>query len=214
MTGPNDNTFFSLQDQALQRQLIAELIQNWVIWRDAGDWSRFRTLWHPGGRMIATWFQGGFEEFIAANQQAFAQGVRILHFLGGSSIEIQGDRAIAQTKVMISQRAKVHGIECDVLCVGRFYDFFERRAGSWGYILRQPIYEKDRLDPVDPGIRLQLDEQRLQQYPEGYQHLAYLQAGIGQQVTMTLPGLTGERVEELYAAGKSWLNGDALSWVE
>ena len=66
-------------------------------------------------------------------------------------------RAIAQTKMTISQRAEVDGVLCDVVCTGRFYDFLEKRDGRWGLVLRQPIYEKDRLDPVDPAARSTLD---------------------------------------------------------
>ena len=40
---------------------------------------------------------------------------------------------------------------CDVVCTGRFYDFLEQRDGRWGIVLRQPIYERDRLDPIDPA---------------------------------------------------------------
>ncbi len=116
-----------------------------------GDWERLRTVWHDDGRMMATWFQGSADGFIEANQQGWARGVRILHFLGGSSIDVSGERAVSQTKMTISQRADVHGALCDVVCTGRFYDFFERRDGRWGLVLRQPIYEKDRLDPVDPS---------------------------------------------------------------
>ena len=125
--------------------------------------------------MMATWFQGGFEEFIKVNDEGWARGVRILHFLGGSAMNVAGDRAIAQTKMTISQRAPVNGVICDVVCTGRFYDFFARRDGRWGLVLRQPIYEKDRLDPVDPAARLVLDRDLLNRFPEGYRHLAYLQ---------------------------------------
>jgi hypothetical protein len=33
-----------VSDQAADRQEIRELIENWVVWRDAGDWERFRTV--------------------------------------------------------------------------------------------------------------------------------------------------------------------------
>jgi hypothetical protein len=67
----------------------------------------------------------------------------------------------------------------DVICFGRFYDFFEKRDRRWGIVRRQPIYEKDRLDPVDPSAVLQLDANLLNSFPEGYCHLAYLQARNG-----------------------------------
>ncbi len=93
---------------------------------------------------------GTYEEFIAANLDGYKRGVRIYHFLGGTSIEIKGKRAIAQTKMSISQRAKVEGVECDVLCIGRFYDFLEKRKGKWGLVWRRLTYEKDSIVPVDP----------------------------------------------------------------
>jgi len=195
-------------DQAQSDRItIRELVENWAVWRDAGDWDRFRTVWHPDGRMMATWFQGGFEEFIKVTIEGWNKGVSILHFLGGSSIEVAGSRAVAQTKMTISQRAKVHDVLCDVVCTGRFYDFIEKRQGSWGMVLRQPIYEKDRMDPVDPAAQLSLDAGLLEEFPQGYRHLAYLQTRIGYVVKKDMPGLTGPEVEALYARGRDWLAG-------
>ena len=60
---------------AEDRQLIAELVQNWVVWRDAGDWERFATVWHEDGVMMATWFQGpadGFHPLSAARGSSAA----------------------------------------------------------------------------------------------------------------------------------------------
>jgi hypothetical protein len=107
----------------------------------------------------------------------------------------------------ISQRAPVHGVMCDVVCTGRFYDFVERRGDRWGLVLRQPIYEKDRIDPVDPSAVLTLDPDLLARFPEGYRHLAYLQTQIGYPVKPNMPGLRGPEVEALYAQGQRWLSG-------
>jgi SnoaL-like protein len=194
--------------EAQDRQEIRELVENWVVWRDAGDWERFRTVWHDDGRMMATWFQGPAAEFIQVSREGFERGVRILHFLGGTSVGVNGTRAIAQTKMTITQRATVHDVECDVVCTGRFYDFLERRDGVWGIVLRQPIYEQDRLNPVDPAAELSLDQAQLERFPVGYRHLAYLQTQIGFKVKPDMPGLTGAAVEALYARGAAWLAGD------
>jgi hypothetical protein len=191
-------------------QLIRELVENWAIWRDAGDWERFESVWHEDGFMMATWFQGSAADFIRVSREGFERGVRILHVLRGVSIDLAGERAIAQTKMTISQRAEVHGVECDVVCTGRFYDFLERRQGRWGIVLRQPIYEKDRLDPVDPAARLELDREQLAQFPVGYRHLAYAQAQIGYEVKRDMPGLVGPEVERLYRRGATWLAGGEL----
>ncbi len=196
-------------DEAMQDRIaIRELVENWVLWRDARQWDRFRTVWHPEGVMPATWFQGPYEDFIRVSQEGFDRGVRILHFLGGHTSDISGDRAIAQTKMKIEQRALVEGVMCDVTCTGRFYDFIERRGGRWAIVTRQPIYEKDRLDPLDPAADLHLDAALLAQFPEGYRHLAYLQTRIGYTVKRDMPGHDGPELEALYASGTRWLSGD------
>ena len=122
------------------------------------------------------------------------------------------------------QRAEVEGVLCDVSCLGRFYDFLEKREvgggvpaepaergeGRWGIVLRQPIYEKDRIDPVDPAASLVLDPELLARFPEGYRHLAYLQVRVGYPVKPDMPGLRGPEVERLYQRGAVWLAGEPV----
>ncbi len=186
---------------------IRETVENWVLWRDAGDWDRFATVWHSDGWMTATWFQGPATTFIEVSRDGFDRGVNILHSLGGFTCDVAGDRAIAQVKMNILQRAPLDGVIVDVVCIGRFYDFFEKRDGRWGIVRRQPIYEKDRLDPVDPSARLTLDPARLATFPEGYRHLGYLQSKNGFTVKLGLPGIRGPEIELLYREGKAWLDG-------
>ena len=192
------------------RREIRDLVENWVVWRDAGLWDRFRTVWHADGVMMATWFQGPFTEFIRVSQEGWNKGVSILHFLGGTSIDLSGPRAISQTKMTISQRGKIEGEMADIVCTGRFYDFFEKRDGRWGLVLRQPIYEKDSVMPVDPAVRIVLDKALLERFPVGYRHLAYVQTQIGYTVKPDMPGLKGPEVEALYARGARWLAGAPL----
>jgi hypothetical protein len=198
-----------LDDLAADRAAIRETVENWVVWRDAADWERFATVWHPEGWMTATWFQGPFSDFIEVSRKAFDSGSNILHTLGGWSCDIAGDRAISQVKMTIHQRASVEGVPVDVVCLGRFYDFFEKRDGRWAIVRRQPIYEKDRLDPVDPSAALRLDPELLAAFPEGYRHLAYLQTKVGFKVKPALPGMRGPELDKLYAEGAAWLRGAA-----
>ena len=194
-------------DTLADRLAIRDVVESWVIARDSADWERFRAQWHDDGYMMATWFQGPKDDFIRVSQEGFANGVNILHFTGASQSTVSGTRAISQTRMTIMQRGVVHGVLCDVSCIGRFYDFFEKRDGRWAIVLRQPIYEKDRIDPIEPGVPLTLDHELLAAFPEGYRHLAYLQAQVGYPVKATMPGLRGPEVEALYARGAAWLAG-------
>ena len=199
-----------MNDELLDRLAIRQLVEDWAVLRDARLWDRFRAVWHDDGVMMATWFQGSADAFIEVSEQGYQRGVRILHMLGGTAIDLAGSRAVAQTKMTISQRASVEDVVCDVVCTGRFYDFFEKRQGRWGLVLRQPIYEKDRLDPVDPNSAPTLDPELLARFPEGYRHLAYLQTRIGYKVKPDMPGLDGPALEALYARGAGWLAGRPL----
>jgi hypothetical protein len=77
--------------------IIRQLIEDWVVCRDVRQWAQFRKVWRTDGQMIATWFQGSFEEFIRMNDEGFARGVRILHMLGD----------LRSSWVMIGQSARL-----------------------------------------------------------------------------------------------------------
>jgi len=196
------------------QSVIRRLVEDWAIFRDAGDWESFERVWHDDGWMTATWFQGPSAEFIRVSREGFEQGVEIAHFLGGHSAQVRGDRAIAQTKMKIEQRARLDGVEVDVTCSGRFYDFLALRDDRWGIVRRQPIYERDRLDVVDPDIHVALDHEVLHKYPSGYRHLAYIQQAIGYNVMVDLPGHSGAPLQKLYDEGREWLLGSALPGLD
>lgn len=187
---------------------IQRVIDDWAIFRDAGMFDRLLPLWHDDGRMMTTWAQVTAQAFVERSRAAFASGAQVHHVHSGCHVDVAGERAIAQTKMSIMQRGVIDGVECDATCDGRFYDFFERRDGAWKIVLRQPIYERDRLDPVPPGAALDLDPALLDQFPQGYRHLAYLQTRLGMQVKTDMPGTRGPEIDALYAAGRVWLQGE------
>jgi hypothetical protein len=192
----------------LEQLEIRTLIENWVLWRDAGDWDRFAALWHPNGRMITTWSQAPAAEFVARSKRAWESGeLKVLHGLEGTTIEVQGVRALAQTKMYIMQRGAVDGIPVDVVCRGRFWDLLEKFDGRWALWLRQPIYELDQMTTVNPGQPLTLDPDLLAQFPEGYRRLAYLQTKLGFDVSRTMPGTRGPEIEALQQSSQRWLSG-------
>lgn len=184
---------------------IQRVVEDWAIFRDSGQFDQLLSLWHDDGRMMTTWAQVSAADFVSRSREAFGNGAMVNHTLGGCHIDIVGNRAIAQTKMTITQRGLIDGIVCDAICDGRFYDFFERRNGEWRIVLRQPIYERDRLGPVEVGAVLVLDQKLLHQFPEGYRYLAYLQTKLGMVVKSDMPGLRGPEIETLYARGKDWL---------
>ena len=123
-------------------------------------------------------------------------------------MEIKGNRAIAQTRMTINIRSMLDGVEVDAVCHGRFFDRVENRDGAWRIAKRSVIYEKDRIDPVNPGARIVLDPALLARFPEGYRHLAYLQTRNGAKVNPNLPTARGEALEKLLSEAKAWLGAE------
>ena len=185
---------------------IRQLIENWALLRDTGDFDRFGQLWHPEGWMVATWFQASGADFTDRARQTFDRQ-KGMHILGGSSIQAAAPRAVAQTRMQILTRSTLEGVEVDVACFGRFFDFFETVDEVWKLRHRQPVYELDQLRPVDPNATIKLDPERLARFPEGYRHLAYVQTQMGFDVSPGLPVARGPAVDALMKRGVEWLSG-------
>ena len=196
-----------MDKDTLDKFAIREVIGNWAIWRDTGDFEQLTTCFHDDGVMNASWFQGPKAVFVERAKASFARGSMSSHALGGTSIDLAGTRAVAQTRVTIATREVIEGALYDIACTGRFYDLFEQRAGRWAIAMRQPTYEKDRADPVMPGKTIQFDEALLASFPPGYRFLGYAQTRRGLDVLRDLPGLRGPEIEALYAQGRAWLAG-------
>ena len=184
---------------------IAALVQRWALARDAGDWDRLRATAHPGAQMTTTWFDGRFDDFVESCRASWARGSRSQHFLGGTIADIRGERAIAQTRMSINVRSRLDGVEVDAVCLGRFFDRVEKRSGAWRLVKRSVIYEKDRIDTVDPQARISLDPELLGRFPDGYRHLAYIQTRNGATVNPDLPTAAGAALEALVEGAKAWL---------
>ena len=202
MLGMNTRTSAEAREDKLA---IAEVIQNWALWRDGGNFAGLRSTFHPDAIMTSTWFSGPAEDFVA-RAETRKPGGRSAHFVGGSSVRLNGDKALAETPIILLLREQVDDIEVDVTCHGRFFDRLVKSEGAWRILRRGVIYEKDRLDPVRPDAVLALDEAILRRFPEGYRHVAYVQIKRGMVVATDRPTLPSPERDRLYREADAWLN--------
>lgn len=202
-----------MTDLARDKQEIRDIVEGWAVWRDAGEWDRFATVWHDDAWMMTTWSKSPATEFMARSRAVFERGIEVMHTLGGTVVDVAGARAVAETKAEILQRGEVHDVLVDVQCKGRFIDALEKRDGRWGIVFRQPVYDLDRMTPVDPGARVELDPALLAQYPSGYRHLAYLQRQQGMDVYRDMPGTRGPEIEQVRRLMASWLRHERVTFA-
>lgn len=202
------------QSQALQtlldRAAITQVVHDWGLARDAGRWDTLSSFYTDDATMHTTWFVGAATEFVARSEEGAKKGARAQHFIGAATIDLQDQRAVVETRMVLLVRGILEGIEVDVTCYGRFYDLFLKLDNRWLIKKRVPIYEKDRLDPLDPNATLKLDPELMREHPAGYCHLAYVQAHGGAQITPGLPTPGSPALTALYADGAKWLSEGAV----
>jgi len=189
----------------------AELIQNWGVFRDQGKWKELRGTFTPDGHISVSWFRGPFEQFVERCRASHAAGhTWSRHHLFAPTIKLAGDRAVAETSVVIRVRQPFGGIWVDLTSCSRFLDRIERNAGGWRIAERAAIYERDRLDPVEPSAAFDelfaaADTAR---YPEQYRYMAFRIAHAeGRSLASVIYRDGGPETADLYARFAGWLAG-------
>lgn len=191
----------------------AELIQAWGVARDQGKWKDLRATFTPDGHISVSWFRGPFEQFVERCRAAFAAGHGwSRHHLFPPTIKLNGDRATAETGVIIRVRQRFNDVDVDLTSCSRFLDRLERHSGGWLIAERAAIYERDRLDPVEPSAAF--DElfaaANTAQYPEQYRYMAFrLAHAQGRTLAPVIYRDGGPETADLYARFAGWLAGKA-----
>jgi hypothetical protein len=190
---------------------IAELIQAWGVYRDQGRWQELRSTFMPEGEISISWFSGPFVQFVERCKTNFTAGhTWSRHHLFTPTIRLNADRAIAETPVIIRVRQKFKDVPVDLTSCSRFLDRLERQAKGWLIAERVAIYERDRLDPVEPSP----DFDKLfvaggaARFPEQYRYMAFrLAHSPGRKLAPMVYRDGGPETVELYARFSSWLKG-------
>ena len=136
---------------ANDKYACAELIQAWGLYRDQGRWPELLATFVPDGQISISWFSGSFGEFVDRCRRSFEAGQRSKHQIFPSIVRLADDRAVAETNIVILVRQNIGGAAVDMTSNARFLDRLERRLGRWAIVERTAIYERDRLDPVEPS---------------------------------------------------------------
>ena len=137
---------------ANDKYACAELIQS--LGTSTAIKASGRSCWRPSRRRARLRSPGSaatFREFVERCRQSFEAGQRSKHQIFPSVVRVAGERALAETNIVILVRQKIDGVLADLTSYARFVDRLERRDGRWAIAERAAIYERDRLDPVEPS---------------------------------------------------------------
>ena len=204
---------YSAKTNALLDKLeIAQLLLNWGTWRDAGEFDKLRSCYTEDATMITSWFDGPASVFVDRSVEMRKHQPKdrgAMHLIGGTTTEVNGDRAFAETRITLLARSMVHDMLVDATVYGRFLDFLLKVDGDWRIQRRVPVYDKDFLQLVMPGETLSLDVERLAKQPYGFRHMAYVQSAGGMTISTTIPDPNSEEEKALYRSGQDWLKNKA-----
>jgi hypothetical protein len=196
---------------ATDKLAIAELIQTWGVCRDQGKWNELRGTFTSDGHISVSWFRGPFEQFVERCRANFSAGNSwSRHHLFTPTIKFGNDRAVVETPVIIRVRQKFNGVEVDLTSCSRFLDRVVRHAGGWLIAERAAIYERDRLDPVEPSPAFDalFAAAETAHYPEQYRYMAFRIAHAqGRTLASVVYRDGGAETADLYARYSAWLAG-------
>lgn len=186
----------------------ADLIQAWGLYRDQGKWPELLATFTPEGHISVSWFSGGFSEFVDQCRQAFQGGQRSKHHIFPSVVQIADQRAVAETNIVILVRQKISGVLTDMTSYARFLDRLEQRGGAWRISERTAIYERDRLDPVEPSESFDrlFKATDLAAYPEAYRYMAARLSAAGRTLAPVVYRDGSPHTAQLYLRYQAWLN--------
>jgi hypothetical protein len=166
----------------------AELIQSWGLFRDQRRWAELLATFTPDGTIAVSWFRGPFADFVERCRTREAQVGRAKHLIQPSLVRVCGDHAVAETSVVILVRQDIEGIATDLTAHARFLDRLVKQGSTWQIAERSAIYERDRLDPVEPSLAFAAMIERADsaRYPAPYRYMAFRIAAAGGTLAMPI----------------------------
>ena len=191
---------------------IAALLFRWGHARDGDEWEVLAACFHDDATIHISWISAPAVEFIARSRELAARrkpGFHTKHLITGPWIRLNGERAFSRCHVNLYIRADIGGHQFDVESWFRFFDLLEKRDGVWRFATRTAVYEKDRMDPVDPHT---VPDQLLagmdfSAFPETAKHLCYLQNLSGRPAVSGIVSVYSDEEAALKQTCETWLAG-------
>jgi 3-phenylpropionate/cinnamic acid dioxygenase small subunit len=189
---------------------IASLLIRWGHARDSDDWETLAGCFHDAATIHISWISGPAKDFIARSRAMAAArkpGEHTKHLISGPWIRDNRDRAFSRCHANLYIRAVIDGHEFDLQSWMRFFDLLERRDNLWRIVKRTAVYEKDRMDPVDPqGVPKDFfADMNLSAFPASAKFLCYRQLRRGRSPSTDIISVYSDEERALRKEGEVWL---------
>jgi hypothetical protein len=202
----NNNLSGSIEDE----HQIASLLVRWGHARDSDDWETLAGCFHDDATIHISWISGLAKDFVARSRTMAAArkpGDHIKHVISGPWIRVNRHRALSWCHANLYIRTTIDGHEFDLQAWARFFDLLERRESMWRIVKRTAVYEKDRMEPVDPrGVPedffVNMD---LSAFPASAKFLCYWLQRNGFSPSVNVISVYSDKERALREEGERWL---------
>ena len=140
------------RDQAIQqlldKQAIHEVLMRFCRGIDRRDEDLLRSVFHPDAWDEHGVFDGNALEFAHLSIDMLLQFTATSHMIMNEYVELDGDRAYAESYVLACHRSERDGRKIDMTMGARYVDRFERRGGQWRIAHRAVVHDWNREQEV------------------------------------------------------------------
>jgi hypothetical protein len=202
-----NNNFSAASEDERQ---IANLLIRWGHARDGDDWETLAECFHDDATIHISWISGPARDFIDRSRAMSATrkpGDHIKHVISGPWVRVHRDRAFSRCHANLYIRTTIDGHEFDLQAWARFFDLLDRRDNVWRIVKRTGVYEKDRMEPVDPrGVPLDFfADMNLSPFPVSAKFLCYWLQRIGFAPSVKVISVYSDEERALKQEGERWL---------
>lgn len=189
---------------------IAKLLIRWGHARDSDDWETLAKCFHENATIHISWISGSAQEFLAKSRAMAAArrpGAHTKHLITGIWSTVNRDRAFSRCHANLYIRDEINGQLFDLESWFHFCDLVEKRNHCWRIVKRTAIYEKDRVEPVDPhGFSEDLFATKdLSAFPASAKFLCYWIRRCGGSPCSNIVSVYSDEERALRREGELWL---------
>jgi hypothetical protein len=194
-------------ERLLDRTEIFDLVRYERLCRDQRDFANMVACYVPNASVRTSWFDGSVEDFAEASHQKMSSGgSQAKHWIMPARLDIKDDRALVESPAVIFDRLTFDGIQFDMFQYCRFFSRVVKTTAGWKLGSFEGIYQRDRLETVDPRQQLPVDWTIIESLRSSYKFMGYTQIKRGYKLN---PDLLGDDrpdlLEAFYTREQQWL---------
>jgi 3-phenylpropionate/cinnamic acid dioxygenase small subunit len=140
-------------DALIAQRDIERCLREYARGVDRRDWDLVRACYHDDAVDSHGSYTGDVEGFVAWVARRHEHVEQSLHVLGNVLVEIDGDRAFAETTFQTFQHRREDAAVVYTHAAGRYLDAFERRGDPrWRIARREVVIEFVHRAPAERGL--------------------------------------------------------------